>query len=405
MKIVCSSNMPYVQEAFSTIGEVQMLEGRAISADDVRDARILAIRSTTKVNAALLDNSAVEFVGTATIGTDHLDKSYLDRRGVKWSYSPGCNANSVAEYITSALLCLAHRHDFLLAGKTIGVVGVGNVGGLVVKKAEALGLRILLNDPPRERSEQGGGVSFVSLDRILEESDIVTLHVPLTDDGLDSTLQMADKDFFSKMKPGCIFMNAARGGLLDSDALLNAMDSGIVAHAVMDTWEGEPDYRMDLLERVDIGTPHIAGHSFEGKVEGTVMVYRAVCDFLDIEPTWMVDTLLPSPLVPELIIDAQGRKDEAVLWDVVRPVYDVQVDDQHLRSEDGRTVDARRKHFDGLRKQYPIHREFRFTQVQLNEATESLQKKVSDLQFGIRNKFFGAQQAVAVSELVKEEEN
>ena len=183
------------------------------------------------------------------------------------------------------------------------------------------------------------------------------------------------------MKTGCIFINAARGGLLGTDALLNAMDSGIVSHVVADTWEGEPDYRMDLLERVDIGTPHIAGHSFEGKVEGTVMVYRAVCDFLGVEPTWTPDSLLPPPLVSELVIDAQGRKDEAVLWDVVRPVYDVQVDDQHLRAGGGDNADARRKHFDGLRKSYPIHREFRFTKVQLENATARLQKKVSDLQF------------------------
>ncbi|MCK5850148.1 MAG: 4-phosphoerythronate dehydrogenase, partial [Kiritimatiellae bacterium] len=369
MKIVCSLNMPYAREAFTTLGEVLMLEGRAISADDVRDAQVLALRSTTKVNSSLLDGSSVEFVGTATIGTDHMDKEYLDRQGIKWSYSPGCNANSVAEYITSALLCLADRHGFILEGKTIGVVGVGNVGSLVAEKAEALGLRVLLNDPPRERNEQGQETTFVSLNSLLEESDIVTLHVPLTDDGLDPTVHMADREFFEKIKTGCIFINAARGGLLDTDALLNAMDNGVVSHVVADTWEGEPDYRMDLLERVDIGSPHIAGHSFEGKVEGTVMVYRAVCDFLGVESVWTPDSLLPPPLVPELVIDVQGRKDEAVLWDVVRPVYDVQIDDQRLRDGGGDIADVRRRHFDGLRKNYPIHREFRFTKVQLENAT------------------------------------
>lgn len=395
MKIVCCSNMPYAKEAFSTLGETLVKDGRLIAPADVRDAAMLAIRSTTLVNQSLLDGSSVKFTGTATIGTDHMDIPWLERQGIRWCYAPGCNANSVSEYVTSAVLCLADRHGFTLEGKTIGVVGVGNVGKLVVKKAEALGMRVLMNDPPREEAEnrcqESGARSqesevrktteFVPLDRILAESDIVTFHVPLTRTGPHATYHLADKAFFEKMKRGAIFFNCARGATTDTDALLAAMDKGTVAHAVIDTWEGEPIYRPDLLARVDIGTPHIAGHSFEGKVMGTVMVYREACKFLGVKATWTPDNLLPPPLVPELDADAAGKSEEAVLWQLVHRVYDIEADDQRMRQGAGLEDKARGVHFDGLRKNYPMRREFRFTKVALRNGPEKLKQKIERLGF------------------------
>lgn len=382
-KIICASNMPYALEAFGTLGNATVVDGRTMSAEHVRDARILATRSTTEVNAELLDGSSVEFVGTATIGTDHMDIDYLETAGIRWCYSPGCNANSVSEYVTSALLCLANRHGFTLEDKIIGVVGVGNVGSLVVRKAETLGLTVLQNDPPRERNEPPEGrPPFVSLDRVVSESDIVTFHVPLTKDGADATFHMADAGFFAQLKPGCVFLNCARGPVNDTDALLGAMASGQVAHTVIDTWEPEPAYRHDLLERVDIATPHIAGHSFEGKVGGTVMVYREACAFLGREPNWSPDDLLPEPVVPHISVDAAGRADEAVLWEIVRQVYDIESDDARLRDlADPSSDSARVAHFDGLRKKYPMRREFRFTTVTLENPSEALAGKVRGLGF------------------------
>jgi len=383
MKIVCASNMPYALEAFGTLGDATAMDGRSIAAEHVRDAAILATRSTTKIDADLLDGSAVRFVGTATIGTDHMDIEYLEAAGIRWCYSPGCNANSVSEYVTSALLCLANRHGFTLEGKTIGVVGVGNVGSLVVRKAETLGLNVLQNDPPRERNERSGErPPFVSLDRVVAESDIVTFHVPLENGGTDPTFHMADRRLFERLNPGCVFVNCARGAVIDTDALLAAMDSGQVAHAVVDTWEPEPAYRLDLLERTGIATPHIAGHSFEGKVSGTVMVYREASRFLGQEPSWSPDELLPEPIVPHVEVDAAGRGDETVLWDIVRQVYDIESDDKRLRDladpsrEAGRTA-----HFDGLRKNYAVRREFRFTKVTLRNAAARLISKVRGLGF------------------------
>ena len=402
MKIVCSTNMPFVEEAFSTLGDAVVLEGRNLKPADMRDAELMAVRSTTKVDRALLEGSRVRFVGTATIGTDHMDIPYMEKAGIRWCYAPGCNANSVAEYVTTALLRQAVRHGFTLAGKTVGVIGVGNVGRLVVRQAEALGLRVLQNDPPRERAEEGGNgqsldighqsteegrsrqagrpTRFVSLDRIPAESDVVTFHVPLTKQGPDKTLHMADQAFFARLKPGCLFFNCARGAVVKTDALLAAMDRGVVACAVVDTWEGEPAYRRDLLQRVDIATPHIAGHSFEGKVMGTVMVYREACRFLGVAPAWTHEGRLPPPPVPRVAVDAAGRREEEVLWDIAHRVYDIEADDRRFRAA---SAEADFEHFDRLRRDYPMRREFRFTTVSLKNASEALTRRVAAIGFQV----------------------
>jgi erythronate-4-phosphate dehydrogenase len=388
MKSVCCSNMPFAKEAFSTLGDVLLKDGRTLTPADVRDADLLAIRSTTRVDRSLLDGSRVQFVGTATIGYEHMDTRYLEQAGIRWCHSPGCNANSVSEYVTAALLCLACRHGLSLQGKTIGVIGVGNVGTQVVKKGRALGMRVLQNDPPRQRTEDGrpnredrDHTTFVSLDRVLAESDVVTLHVPLTKEGLDATYHLANRTFFEKMKPGCLFINSARGAVTVTDALLEAMHRGTVSHAIVDTWEGEPNYRQDLLERVDIGTPHIAGHSFEGKVMGTVMVYREACRFLGVEAAWSEGPLMPPALVPEIRLDAAGLRDEEALWRIVRPVYDIEADDRRLRDRGGREA---AEHFDWLRRTYPVRREFRFTRVRMMNGSEELERKLRELGFGTR---------------------
>lgn len=393
MKIICSTNIPFAVEAFSTLGEVRVLEGRSISAADVRDAVILALRSTTKVNRALLEGSRVRFVGTATIGTDHLDVDYLTRAGIKWCFAPGCNANSVSEYIAAALLTLGERHGFSLEGKTLGVIGVGNVGSRVVEKALALGMKVLMNDPPRERAEReektagSSGLStvsgFVSIDRLLAEADVITVHVPLTKSGADKTLHLADEVFFGKVKEGLIFINAARGAVVDTPALLKSLDTGRVSHVVLDTWEDEPVCRLDMLGRADIGTPHIAGHSFEGRVMGTVMIYREACRYLCVPESWSHEPLMPSPLVPRVELDVAGRRDQVILHEVVRQVYDIEADDRRFRSVVTGDEMARSKAFDRLRKDYPMRREFRYTTVSLKNASEVLKQKFALLGFRV----------------------
>ncbi|MCK5528286.1 MAG: 4-phosphoerythronate dehydrogenase [Kiritimatiellae bacterium] len=381
MKIICSTNMPLVKEAFSTIGEATILEGRTITADDLKDADIFATRSTTKVNEALLAGSKVKFVGTATIGIDHMDTDYMESNNIKWCFSPGCNANSVSEYLVAGLLHLARKHSFTLEGKTIGVIGIGNVGKRVVKKAEALGMRVLQNDPPRERAENSS--QFVSLEKIVQESDIITVHVPLTKDGIDATYHLADSKFFAKCKQDLIFIDAARGPVVDTPALISAIDGGKVSYCIMDTWEGEPDLIQELLDKVDIGTPHIAGHSYEGKVQGTIMVFEQACEFFGITSDWDPEPFMPEAIVPEISIDAKGRQDEEVLQEIISKIYDIKVDDSDLREISSKIGDDRKAHFDKLRKSYPMRREFRFTTITGKNMSQTLKDKISKLGFKI----------------------
>jgi erythronate-4-phosphate dehydrogenase len=387
MKIVAVKNMPFAAEAFGTLGDVTLLEGRAIRAADVRDADLLLTRTTTPITRELLEGSRVRFYGTATIGTDHIDAPYLAARGIPWCSAAGCNANSVSEYLTAALLCLGQQHGLTLAGKTIGVIGIGNVGTRVVAKAHALGMRVLASDPPRERNgdpcptpDTRHPTPWVPLSELLAQSDIVTLHTPLTDEGEDATFHLADDAFFKQLKPGGIFINAARGPIVDTDALLRAMDRGSVAHAIMDTWEGEPDFRSDLLERVFIASPHIAGHSYEGKYMGTVLVYREACRFLGVVPTWTPDAILPPPLVPRLTATPASAP-EAALWKLVHAVYDIQADDARMRAVPAGGAAERRAHFDAQRKSYPIRREFRFTEVDATRTLPALQRSIDGLGF------------------------
>lgn len=378
--------MPLAREAFGSLGDAVILDGRSISAADVRDADALAIRSTTRVDRSLLEGSRVRFVGSATIGWDHLDTGYLDEAGIDWCASPGCNANSVSEYVTTALLRLASSDGVPLEGRTITVVGVGNVGRLVVEKARVQGMHPLLNDPPREREESDGDgrTVFASLDEALPRADIVTLHVPLSYEGNDKTFHLADGRFFDRLKPGATFINSSRGKVMNTGALVAAMKNGTVSRAVIDTWEGEPAIRPDLVERVHVATPHIAGYSYDGKVAGTVMVYRTLCRFLGVEPAWQPDDLLPPPPVPAVEIDAKGRSDTDVLAAVTSAVYDIAEDDRKLRAatEAADEVD-RSEQFDGLRKQYPVRREFRFTNVRVKSASPGLEQKIAGLGFQV----------------------
>ena len=381
MKIVCDKNMPYAAEAFGTLGEVLLKDGRQITAEDVRDAELLITRSTTKVNAALLDGSRVRFYGSAVIGTDHIDIPYLTSHGIAWSPAPGCNAESVATYFTAALLWLGGRFGITLAGKTVGVIGVGNVGRRVCNHARALGLRVLANDPPRQRdAADAEAQGFVSLDRVLAESDIITCHVPLTKTGPDATYHLLTAERFAQMKPGVIFINAARGPVIVTDALLAEL-GGRVSHAVIDCWEGEPAYRPDLLARADLTTPHIAGHSYEGKVNGTAIVYRRACEFLGVKPT--CPFTLPLPPLPAWRADAADQKDEDVLRELVLGVYDIEGDSRRLKDTCVADDAVRAAAFDAQRSKYPMRREFASTCVTLTGASEALRAKVRGLGFDL----------------------
>ena len=374
--------MLFGREAFRTLGDVVVIPDYELSSEALKDADALVVRSKTKITDKLLEGTSVSFVGTATAGYDHMDTEYLDYADIAWCAAPGCNANSVSEYVVAALLCLSQRHHFELSGKTLGVVGVGQVGGRVAKKAEALGMNVLRNDPPLALASDDPG--FVPIEDVLREADILTLHVPLTRAGQFPTFHMANCPFFSHMKPGAIFMNAARGEAVESDGLLFALEKGFVGHAVLDVWEGEPLVPRKLLEKIDIGTSHIAGWSFEGRLNGTLQVYREACHFFETTTSWTPDEkALPPPRVPKISVDAKDKSGEAVLWEIVRAAYDIEADDRALRASLVREEPARATHFDTLRRTYPDRREFVATTVQLKNANRVLAGQVAALGFSI----------------------
>ncbi len=364
MKIIADPNIPYVREAFGPLGDIILVPGRQITAAAVRDADLLLVRSVTPVNAALLENSRVKFVATATIGVDHIDLDHLAARGIGFAGAAGSNANSVAEYIVAGLLELAHRQKFRLRDKTLGVVGVGNVGRRVVRYAEALGMRVLPNDPPRQRAEHLP--QFVALDRLLAESAIVTLHVPLD----DSTRHL----FQAGNLRGFTLLNTARGAVVDNAALLKAIDGDRLDGCVLDVWENEPTISPELLDVVDLGTPHIAGYSFDGKVNGSRLIYEAACRFFELPATWRPQ-LPPAPVpVIELYV-SPNDDDEDVIRHAVRRLYDITADDAALRQN----VRA----FDRLRAEYPVRREFANTHIQIRGGSRTLPATLAALGFQI----------------------
>jgi erythronate-4-phosphate dehydrogenase len=382
MKIVCTTNIPFAEEAFSTLGSLQIIPAAKISNAILKDIDALITRSTLKVTGELLAGTKIKFVGTCTIGFDHIDTEYLEKNNIHWANAAGCNANSVAEYIVAGLLYLANKYSFTLQGRTISVIGAGNVGKKVIEKACALGLKVLKNDPPL--SDATGDSSYKKLEEILPHSDIVTLHVPLTKEGKYPTFRMVNHDFYRLLKKECIFINAARGGIMISDLFIKARNSELIKYAITDTWEGEPNFRVDVLEKSHIATPHIAGHSFEGKVVGTYLIYKELCRFSGKTANWYYETLLPASSSPELYIDAYGKTFEQTLLEAVRAVYNIEVDDARMR-EIARENDPlkRASAFEKFRQNYPIRREFRFTNLHLKNASAELIGAFKALQFKV----------------------
>ena len=277
MKIVVDDKIPYIQEKLAMLAdEVVALPGAAITADDVRDADALIVRTRTRCDEKLLKGSRVKLVATATIGFDHIDVGYMQRAGIAWTNCPGCNSGSVAQYVECALLLLEQEKGLRLQDMTIGIVGCGHVGSKVKAVAEQLGMRVLVCDPPLE-SQTSNLTPFVSLDVIEHEADIITFHVPLTREGQDATYHMADLAFFNRLARVPYIINTSRGEVVDNSALLAALEEGRVRDAIIDVWEGEPQLNQQLLQRVFIGTPHIAGYSADGKVNADNMVIDALC--------------------------------------------------------------------------------------------------------------------------------
>jgi len=380
MKIVADANIPFVCECFSSVGKVQTLSGRDITPAVVADADALLVRSITPVNKTLLDGSRVRFVATATIGFDHVDVSYLQEHNIGFASAPGSNANSAAEYVMAALLEVGQKHNISLEGKSIGVIGVGNVGSRVACKCEALGMRVLRNDPPLQR--QTGDPKYGPIES-LYDCDFITIHTPLTKEGIDKTFHLADAKFFSSLRPGTVFINASRGAVVETESLKAAIREGRLRAVVLDVWEGEPNIDTSLLELVSLGTPHIAGYSLDGKIAGMIMIYRAFCEYVRVPPRFDVQDFLPAPKVPRLELRVNGFLDEELLARAAEAVYSIKRDDRELRRIVDQPPQARGRCFDSLRKNYPVRREFKNTTVALDDRRESLVRKLQGIDFKV----------------------
>lgn len=344
LSIVCATSLAGGRDAFSTLGAVTLLPEGEITNEVIRNADVLATRSKTRINDALLEGSSIQFYGTATAGTDHMDLAALKRRGIAWSAAPGSNANSVAEYVIAALARVGRERGIDWAGKTMAIVGVGHVGSRLAALAPVLGLKVRLNDPPRRDASDDPALE--PLGDVIATADVVTLHVPLTDDGPYPTRGMVDENFLRAMKPGAVFINAARGEVVREPALLEAARAGRFSAVVLDVFDHEPDLAPAMLAIATIATPHIAGYSLDGRLLGTAMIYRAACRHFGREPVWRI----PFEAQPQVI--EAGRAVDAIL-----SAYDPRRDDEALRACPAGIAPG--KHFNQLRKQYPERREFK----------------------------------------------
>lgn len=360
MKFIIDSKIPFINGVLEPFGSVHYVPGNEISPEIINDADVLIIRTRTQCNEHLLAGSSVKFIATATIGYDHIDAGFCKKAGITWVNAPGCNSVSVMQYIIAALLSLAARKGFQLAGKTIGIVGVGQVGSKVAKACSQLGMNVLLNDPPRERA--GDAENFSSLRDIQEKADIITFHVPLSLTGDDYTFHLADKRFFESLQKQPVVINTSRGEIFDTSATISAIQNRLVSGVVIDCWENEPDPNPELLQLVDIATPHIAGYSKDGKANATQLCVQAVSRYFGLGiDNWQPEALTP-PLNPVIEFSGSCISEEDFVAHAVLATYDIDSDDKTFRENPSR--------FENLRNNYPVRREFTAYKINPEQVTE-----------------------------------
>ena len=375
MNIYADENMPYVQQFFADLGTVKLVDGRNLTAAQVADADVLLVRSVTRVNTQLLgQNQRLKFVGTATIGVDHIDQAYLKSRQISFSSAPGCNAQSVVEYVLSSLFLLAEQQQKPLQQWTVGVVGVGQIGSRLVKALQALEVKVLQSDPLRAANEP----DFPHLDvaELLTQVDAVSFHVPLVKTGAYPTFKLINPQNLQQLPAHVAIINASRGEVTCNQALLAEAKSGKQRPLVLDVWDNEPNVLLELVPYTRIATAHIAGHSIEGKARGTEMLYQALCSTLKMEPKHQLHDFCPVPVMEKLQISANFRLSD--VQNICRMLYDVRRDDALFRFH------LQGHGFDWLRKHYPPRREYSSLQLQLADPAVAIPEFLHNLGFSIR---------------------
>lgn len=340
-KIIIDENIPYLKGVLEPWFAVKYMPGNRIDSNDVRDASALIIRTRTRCDEALLKDSRVDFIGTATIGFDHIDLEYCRTNGITYATAAGCNARGVMQYIASALVHLSRQQGWVPEKKTLGVVGVGHVGSLVVQLGRAARFRVVCCDPPKMR--ENPGLDYLSLDELLAQADIVTFHVPLNRDGEDKTLGMANRETLQHMKPGALLINTSRGEVVDGDALKGALQEKKFSGAVLDVWNDEPRIDPELLKLVTYATPHIAGYSVQGKANGTAMIVRELARHYGLPLTEWYPENTPWQVTDRPI-------SWPMLCETIDSYFDIETDDRQLRKHPDR--------FESLRDNYHFRTEY-----------------------------------------------
>ncbi len=375
IKIIADDKIPFLKGVLDQTADIEYLPAAEIKNESIKHADALLIRTRSKCDSLLLDNTSVKFIATATIGFDHIDVDYCKTNNIKWINAAGCNSSAVMQYFASAILTLSQKKNINLSDKTIGIIGVGNVGKKIEKLSRLLAMNVLLNDPPRERAE--GSEKFTDLDDLIKASDIITFHVPLNLGGIDKTYHLADENFFGKLKNSKILINTSRGEVIKTEALIEWLRSGIISSCVLDVWENEPDINPELLELVDIATPHIAGYSVEGKTNGTAACVNALNEYFDLglEQNWYPQNLPIPYTANEIVIECGGKSMHEIFHELIISTYSIQIDDQRLRTKPNE--------FEKQRENYPVRREFPYYNVKLIRADNLQRKKIEELDFKV----------------------
>lgn len=375
MIIIADDKIPYLRGVLEPFAEVVYVPGDRINNSILKNADALLTRTRTRCNEALLKGTSVQFIGTATIGYDHIDTDWCEKQGIVWKSAPGCNASSVNQYIASALVTLSDRLGFSLKDRVLGVVGVGNVGTRVVRTGELLGMQVYLCDPPRVRSESSCG--FISLEGILRECDIITFHVPLNRSGVDRTYHIIDSELLARVNPGTIVINTSRGEVADCNSLKDAIHQGRLGGLVLDVWENEPDIDQELMNLCTLATPHIAGYSADGKARGTAMVIHELSRHFNLEMEDWETNDIPEPGNPEIRINCQGLTREEIVSRAVLHTYRITEDDRRLREKV--------KDFEKQRGNYPLRREFNAYNLIIEHADPETKRICRKLGFNIQD--------------------
>ena len=394
VQIVADENIPLLEQFFSEFGDIRKVAGRSMTSEDVKDADILLVRSVTKVDEALIANSPVKFIGTCTIGTDHIDLDYLEKRNlaaspIAFSSAPGCNAEAVVDYVLSAISVLIDKRDQVFQDISVGIVGIGNVGLRLRRRLEAMGVTVIAVDPFKDAKDVG---ELSSLDNALK-ADVVSLHIPLTfeenmsvEDAKHATHHLINAERLAQMKPDACLINSCRGSVLDNAALKAHMTEHDDFEGIIDVWEGEPNLDLQLMNRCMLATPHIAGYSLDGKMRGTEQVYQACCQTFGLPIRNKLAQLLPEPSIKKIKFGDSVPAHQA-LRTAIRAGYEIRVDDGIMRSTLLRTEgdsEAMKAKFDLLRKNYPLRRDIPTIRIEVPSKRQDLQQALEAAGFDVR---------------------